>query len=101
MLSLRKPAVHLISWVVLLWSSTLVSAQTNGVLREIYSNIGGTAVSDLTNAPAFPNRPDDTFIDSSFEAPVNFADNYGQRMRAFLLPPVSGSYIFFIASDDN
>src|ERR1041385_8743941 len=101
MLRLRKPVVRLISSAVLLCSSALVSAQTNGVLRDIYYSIGGTAVSDLTNAAAFPSRPDATFIDGSFEAPINFADNYGQRMRALLLPPVTGSYIFFIASDDN
>src|SRR6476620_11322273 len=101
MLRLRKPVVSLISAAVLLCSPAIMSGQTTGVLREIYYNIGGSAVSDLTNAAAFPSRPDDTFVDGSFEAPVNFADNYGQRMRALLLPPVTGSYTFFIASADN
>jgi hypothetical protein len=76
-------------------------AQSNGVLREVYYNIAGGAVADLTNAPSFPNNPDETFIESAFEAPSNFADNYGQRMRALLLPPATGSYVFWIATDDN
>ena len=76
-------------------------AQTNGILREVFYNISGNAVSDLLNAPAFPTRPSEEFIANAFEAPSNFADNYGQRMRAFLVPPVTGSYFFWIASDDN
>src|SRR5438552_7086413 len=76
-------------------------AQSNGVLREVYYNIGGNAVANLTRAPNFPGRPDEEFVESAFEAPSNFADNYGQRMRALLVPPVSGSYVFWIASDDN
>src|SRR5437879_9538405 len=76
-------------------------AQTNGVLREVYYNISGNAVANLTSAPKFPASPDEEFIESAFEAPSNFADNYGQRMRALLVPPASGSYVFWIASDDN
>ncbi len=34
-----------------------VLAQTNGILREVYSNIGGNAVANLTSAPNFPNSP--------------------------------------------
>ncbi|PYJ99221.1 MAG: hypothetical protein DME23_10055, partial [Verrucomicrobia bacterium] len=76
-------------------------AQTNGVLREVYYNISGNAVANLTSAPKFPASPDEEFIESAFEAPSNFADNYGQRMRALLVPPVTGNYVFWISSDDN
>ena len=86
---------------VLVLGSAGALAQTNGVLREVYYNIPGTAVADLTNAPNFPNDPDEVTVESAFEAPSNIADNYGQRMRALLLPPVTGSYVFWIAADDN
>ncbi|HWQ90658.1 MAG TPA: lamin tail domain-containing protein, partial [Clostridia bacterium] len=36
-----------------------------------------------------------------FETPTNIQENFGQRLRALLVPPVSGSYVFFISSDDN
>jgi len=75
-------------------------AQTNGVLREVYYNISGGTVAALTNSPSFPNSPNEEFIENAFEAPSNFADNYGQRMRALVVPPVTGSYVFWIASDD-
>ncbi len=86
----------------LLWFATGAFAQsTNGILREVYYNISGSAVANLTSAPNFPARPDEEFIENAFEAPSNFADNYGQRMRALLVPPVTGNYVFWISSDDN
>src|SRR6266850_3010078 len=74
---------------------------SNGVLREVYLGIGGGAVSDLTSSPGFPNNPSLETIQPTFEAPNEFADNYGQRMRALLLPPITGNYTFWIASDDG
>src|SRR5438132_12360296 len=86
----------------LLWFATGALAQTtNGILREVYYNISGSAVANLISAPNFPARPDEEFIETAFEAPSNFADNYGQRMRALLVPPVTGSYLFWIASYDT
>src|SRR6185312_2953213 len=84
-----------------LLSAVAAFGQSSGVLREVYYNISGNAVANLTSAPNFPARPDEEFIENAFEAPSNFADNYGQRMRALLVPPVTGSYLFWIASDDN
>ncbi len=78
------------------------AAQTsNGVLREVYSNIGGNSVADLTSHPSYPGSPSLETIQPTFEAPNEFSDNYGQRMRALLIPPVTGSYTFWIASDDG
>src|SRR4051794_6065227 len=79
-----------------------VSAQSsNGVLREVYLGIGGNAISDLTSSPNFPNNPSFESVEPIFEAPQNVAEAYGQRMRALVLPPVDGSYVFWISSDDN
>jgi hypothetical protein len=59
--------------------------------------VTGTSVSQigLTTTPAV------TGTLSSFEAPTNAGDNYGQRVRGFVVPPASGSYTFWIAGDDN
>src|SRR5438094_1250626 len=84
-----------------LFATGAFAQTTNGVLREVYYNISGSAVANLTSAPNFPARPDEEFIENAFEAASNFADNYGQRMRALLVPPVTGGYVFWIASDDN
>jgi endoglucanase len=34
------------------------------------------------------------------EAPSYTGDNYGSRMKGWLMPPVTGDYVFWIASDD-
>ncbi|MDB6030496.1 MAG: CotH protein, partial [Verrucomicrobiales bacterium] len=74
---------------------------SNGVLREVYLNIGGNAITDLTGAPSYPNSPSFESIEPIFEAPANVAEAYGQRMRALILPPQTGTYFFWISSDDN
>src|SRR3954465_12256722 len=94
-----------LSWLVLLFVlATVIDAngQANGVYQETYLNIGGgVTVADLTNSAKFPNSPDQTsYLTNFFEAATDVADNYGQRCRALITAPVSGSYTFWIASDD-
>ena len=36
-----------------------------------------------------------------FECPVDWADNYGTRVRGWIHPPATGDYTFWISSDDN
>src|ERR1043166_8672738 len=79
-----------------------VHAQSNGVLREVWLNITGTAVSDLTNNFAFPSSPTfDGILTNGYESPTDVYDSYGQRLRALVFPATSGIYYFVIASDDN
>src|SRR5688572_7339679 len=82
-------------------AATQGAGQTNGALREVYFNIPGNAVSDLTNHPSYPASPGLETIQTQFEAPAEFSDNYGQRMRALLIAPTNGAYTFWIAGDDN
>ena len=74
---------------------------TGTVLWEYWLNIAGTAVSDLTNSPNFPNSPSGSALLSSFVAPLNWGVNYGSRVRGFITAPLTGNYVFWIASDDN
>src|SRR5262245_40553189 len=69
----------------------LAGQSSNGVLREVYLGIAGNAISDLTSHPNFPNSPSLETIQPTFEAPTEFAESYGQRMRALLLPPITGN----------
>ena len=71
------------------------------LLREWWTGISGTAVSGLTSDADYPDNPDGSDLPTSFEAPTNWADNYGTRMRGILHAPVTGLYTFWIASDDN
>ncbi|MEL6824594.1 MAG: Ig domain-containing protein, partial [Calditrichota bacterium] len=70
-------------------------------LREVWTGIPGTALTTLTGDVNYPDSP--TIVDSltSFEGPVNWANEYGTRVRAFLHAPVSGNYTFWISTDDQ
>lgn len=76
--------------------------ETPGVLlREWWTGLPGTAVPDLTGSPAYAGPPSGSDTPASFEAPTNWADEYGQRLRGYLIPPATGDYYFWISSDDN
>ncbi|PHN00730.1 hypothetical protein CRP01_40730, partial [Flavilitoribacter nigricans DSM 23189 = NBRC 102662] len=75
---------------------------TGTILLERYDNISGVAISDLTSDPDYPDNPDySTELTSLFESPTDIGDSYGQRLSAYLCPPTTGNYIFWIAGDDN
>jgi regulation of enolase protein 1 (concanavalin A-like superfamily) len=78
-----------------------VRAGTGTILREVWENIGGgVLVSDLTSNANYPANPSYSDERTLFEAPADFADNYGQRLHGWLLPETSGDYTFWISSDD-
>ncbi len=67
-----------------------------------YDAIGsGTYVSNLTQHARFPYDPDWEGQYALFEGPTGRADAYGAVMRGYLIPPASGTYTFWIATDDN
>ncbi|MBI4663124.1 MAG: hypothetical protein HY735_30320 [Verrucomicrobia bacterium] len=75
---------------------------TGFVKREVFLNIAGTTVADLTASPKFvANQPDGVSLLGAFEAPLSSGGDYGQRLSGLLVPPATGSYVFFIASDDS
>ena len=94
----RTAALSFLLWVLIL----AFEARAGSIIREVYTGIGGVSVADLTNNPAYPGSPASVqVITDFFEAPINEADNYGQRMRGYLAAPVTGNYTFWISSDDG
>jgi hypothetical protein len=83
-----------------------VGAQELGqgkVLFEYWTNIGGgTSVdNDLRTNANFPDNPSSSEWRDNFKSPVDWADNAGTRARAFVTPPQTGDYTFWVAGDDN
>lgn len=64
---------------------------------EVWNNVGGSSVSDIP----INSSPSSISQLSIFETTGNLGDNYGQRIRGYVCPPITGNYIFWIASDDN
>lgn len=79
---------------------TAVYKETTGgnlIQREVWSGIAGTDVASI------PVNTPPSFIDDlpDFESPVNSGSDYGARVRGYIHVPATGSYIFWIASDDK
>ncbi|MFM1942668.1 MAG: hypothetical protein RI897_1650 [Verrucomicrobiota bacterium] len=92
----------LLSLLALLVLCCGIRVEAGSILREVWTGIGGTSVSDLTSNPSYPNNPSSTnLVTDYFESPTDVLENYGQRMHGYVVPPQSGNYTFWIASDDG
>ena len=70
---------------------------TGAITREVWTGITGDSVANIPTGSA------PTFTDTltSFEAPSNWSNNYGTRVRGYITAPATGSYRFWIASDNT
>ncbi len=79
-------------------------AQVAGVYREVYTNLSREAFSlaRLTNHPGFlAGRPDQAGFTTGGLSSTFTGDDYAQRLRAYLIAPADGDYIFGISSDET
>jgi regulation of enolase protein 1 (concanavalin A-like superfamily) len=91
------------------FTNLTLTPQTFGVYRELWTNLNASvgnnlaALTNSANNPNWPNNPAASFthVFAQFETEINTGmSHYGQRVRALVVPPQTGSYIFWIASDD-
>lgn len=81
---------------------TIEGCTGNGsITRELFNNIPGFTVANLTGNSKYPNNPDFVATKFSFEGTANTGDNYGSRMIGFICAPATGDYTFWIAADDK
>ncbi len=100
--TVMQPGQHLLVWASGKDRKPVGESYYQGLLREVYMGIPGTAVANLTSHPSYPDNPTTTnMVTALFEAPSDIADNYGQRMHGWIKAPATGNYYFWIASDDN
>ncbi len=77
-------------------------AESGTVLCEHWANLPGTAVSALTSATNYPDKPDGREMLLSFEClQTNWSHNIGTHVRGYLLPEVDGVYTFAVAASDT
>ncbi|MBN8246266.1 MAG: protein kinase [Verrucomicrobia bacterium] len=72
-----------------------------GLRREVFLNLPGGKLTELTNFVRFPDQPDITDFVSQFEVPTDFTNYYGVRLTGFIVPPTTGKYRFYLCSDDE
>ncbi len=74
---------------------------SGSVLRQYWSGITGSTVASLLASPNYPDNPTSTTYPTSFTHSSNIGNNYGTRMRGYILVPTTGTYVFTAVSDDE
>jgi ELWxxDGT repeat protein len=67
------------------------------ILREQWNNVSGNNVSAIP----VNSTPSSTSQLNIFEGPTNSQTNFGARIRGYICPPTTGTYTFWIASNDH
>src|SRR5438045_6450628 len=84
--------------------ANVARGQNFGVYRELWTGLNpgvGNSLAALTNTtynPNWPNNPNAVYttIYNIFEPTANIGlDYYGERLRAFIVPPTNGNYPFW------
>ncbi len=84
-----------------LFVSAFTSEFAQGVVKfEAWTGIGSTAVSALLEDAHYQDKADDIRLLPATDTPNGYADNYGAKVSGFIIPAETGSYNFFIRSDD-
>jgi len=71
------------------------------LLKEVWEDINGGSINNLTSSPKYREDPDLSEYISEFDFPKNTDENYGLRISGFLIPPLTGEYTFQMNSDDE
>ncbi|MHA4807422.1 lamin tail domain-containing protein [Flavitalea flava] len=74
---------------------------TGSILGEGYTGIPGNTLINLASSAKYPNHPDITAQLNKFEYGPQIGDNYGARVRGYICAPLTGNYVFYLASDEQ
>lgn len=74
---------------------------SGGLSFQWWLGVEGSLISDLTSAAAYPASPSGSGTLDRFEGYSNYNDNYGARVRGWLVPPADGDYTFWAAADES
>ncbi len=95
------PGEHLLVWTSGKDRRPAQGERLTGIWREVYRGLPSRIMSVLLDHAIYPDRPDSrNLVTDYFEAPRDIDDHYGTRMRGYIVPPETGEYVFWIASDD-
>jgi len=73
-----------------------------GVLWEYWADMATFGqLSKMLEDPRIPAAPTEQLIRSRLSGPVNYADKYFSRMRAWLTPEVTGDYTLWLTGDNE
>lgn len=73
------------------------TVQAGKIIHEMWTGIPGKIVSAIP----LNTSPTSTTLLTRLETQPDAGDNYGSRIRGYVRAPMTGNYIFWIASNDN
>ena len=76
------------------------SYSAGSIRQTFFEGITGNQLSDLTGNAKYPNKPDSERLLNEFNC-GSHGDDFGSTIRGYLIPPTSGDYTFWIASDND
>lgn len=82
-------------------SSMLAVTRKGSILYEHWNNFRGMSINDIAKAKGYPDSPADSMLLKQFQSPVNWSDNYCDKISGYIYPPATGEYTFWINSDDQ
>jgi M6 family metalloprotease-like protein len=74
---------------------------SGGLCQRFYPGIGYNTVAYLVRQTTNSNAALDLGYVTDLEAPTNHDDNYGRVLEGYLVPPTTGNYVFYLASDET
>ncbi|MDX2111219.1 MAG: carbohydrate-binding protein [Verrucomicrobiota bacterium] len=74
---------------------------TGRILREVWRNITGSTIPDLTGNARFSGTADAMELIPVLQPQLDQDNNYGARLRGWVHPATSGAYTFTVNSDDQ
>lgn len=83
-------------------NNPVLPSGTPGYLtRDLWWNVAGWSVDDSMQSHAVLGASSKSELIASADMPRNIGNNYHQRVRGTVRPPVSGEYTFWISSDET
>lgn len=81
---------------------TAIDCDNAYIKRQVWDGISGSKISEMTSLPSYPFSPSSTETLTSIQEPAGVSgDYYGARFLGYIIPPKTGEYIFYTASDDS
>jgi hypothetical protein len=72
-------------------------SSTGQIAREYWADVPGSTIAAIP----LNTTPTSVSMLTLFEGPVNVGESYAARIRGYVCAPTSGTYYFWICSDDN
>lgn len=82
------------------YSGTVGTPSEEALVAEYWTGLTGNDPNTMLDDPDYPNTPDGAYLVTGELRGALSGDSYGQRIYGYLVPPTTGDYTFYIASDD-